>query len=333
VLISASFDPDCHRTIENEYEMIRTGAGKYLNPLTILSLSGNDVLDLLQRITTNDLADLKTGSVRSTILVTEKAKIKSVVTLLITDEHVLMLSEWRDAKLLKQWIEQYVIMEDVQITNLSQQYSSMTIMGQLATEHLEAIYTQPKAVIFQTHERYFTTPYGYLMRNPLWQMPCYSIIERKTTAINFETGNLISKVGEETYELARIENGVPKMGKELSDDVNPLEANLWHLVSFSKGCYIGQEVIARLDTYKKLQKKLVGLIIDSEDIELTGAQICLDDSTVGSVTSSAWSYSVKSIVALGYLKASVSGNCELRCVLDGKSNKTYPARIVPIPIL
>ena len=65
----------------------------------------------------------------------------------------------------------------------------------------------------------------------------------------------------EYSELLRIENGIPSAGKELSEQINPLEARLESQISFTKGCYIGQEVIARIDTYKSFKRKFPALLL------------------------------------------------------------------------
>ena len=66
-------------------------------------------------------------------------------------------------------------------------------------------------------------------------------------------------MGMEAYEALRVGLGAPSYDRELSEAYNPLETGLWGSISFTKGCYIGQEVIARLDTYQKVQKHLVSL--------------------------------------------------------------------------
>ena len=69
----------------------------------------------------------------------------------------------------------------------------------------------------------------------------------------------VQPIGLEAMEALRVENGLPRWGHELGDAYNPLEAGLTGSVSWTKGCYIGQEVVARLWTYHKVQRYLVGL--------------------------------------------------------------------------
>jgi aminomethyltransferase len=104
-------------------------------------------------------------------------------------------------------------------------------------------------------------------------------------------------------EIHRIERGFPVYGKELTEDVNPLEAGLERFVSFTKGCYIGQEVIARLDTYKKLQKRLVGLLLDENAVVRQGARVTAQGNEVGWVTSAAQSPRLNRTIALAYVRS------------------------------
>ena len=118
-----------------------------------------------------------------------------------------------------------------------------------------------------------------------------SCIDLIGSAVN---GNFIqSKLDEyfdqisfEEYDHFRIDAGEPAYGSELTEDFNPLEAGLLPYISFNKGCYIGQEVVARLNTYDKVQRKLVKFEWDSENPELSGKAIEDEDRVVGVMTSS-----------------------------------------------
>ena len=99
-----------------------------------------------------------------------------------------------------------------------------------------------------------------------------------------------------------MEQGVPAPGRELSEDYNPLEAGLLKHISFNKGCYIGQEVIARLDTYKKVSKYLVGLSWDSPELPPAGASLTVDGKRSGVVTSAVGSERLGRGIGLGYVR-------------------------------
>jgi len=105
-------------------------------------------------------------------------------------------------------------------------------------------------------------------------------------------------IDEAAYDYLRIEAGLPRFGRELTLDYIPLEAGLWADVSFSKGCYVGQEIIARMESRGKLAKRLVRLRPDAP-LE-PGATISAGSRTVGAITSAA--DGPAGSLALGYVK-------------------------------
>jgi aminomethyltransferase len=101
----------------------------------------------------------------------------------------------------------------------------------------------------------------------------------------------------EAYEFLRIESGRPRFGHELTQDYIPLETGLWDDVSFNKGCYIGQEIIARMESRNRLAKKLVNLAPSAP--VAAGSALTANGKNAGTLTSAAGS------VALGYVKTAV----------------------------
>ena len=106
------------------------------------------------------------------------------------------------------------------------------------------------------------------------------------------------------YEFLRIESGRPRFGHELTQDYIPLEANLWDDVSFNKGCYIGQEIIARMESRNRLAKKLVKLTLAAP--VATDSPLTANGKNGGTLTSAAMG--PNGSVALGYVKTAVLEN-------------------------
>ena len=113
----------------------------------------------------------------------------------------------------------------------------------------------------------------------------------------------VALIGEEAHEIYRVENGIPSYPNEINFNSNPYETNLINYVNFSKGCYIGQEVIARLDTYDKIQRSMTGIILDDE-IETKGTVTLFDEdkNDVGIVTSMVKSELLKKTIGLGLIR-------------------------------
>ncbi len=147
----------------------------------------------------------------------------------------------------------------------------------------------------------------------------------------------------EAYEAVRIEAGVPKMGAELVADVIPAELGQWLIgasVSFTKGCYTGQELVARIDSRGgNVPRHLRGLVVDGPASvapdELVGAEVVMDGDVVGSVTSAARSPGVEpglgTVVALGFVARKVAPPAEAQ--LRTGAGATWPAQIRALPLV
>ncbi|MBW3557391.1 MAG: hypothetical protein KY454_10710 [Actinobacteria bacterium] len=110
------------------------------------------------------------------------------------------------------------------------------------------------------------------------------------------------------YEVLRIECGVPAMGRELTERTIPAEAGVVERsVSFTKGCYTGQELVARIDSRGgKVPRRLRGVVLEpGTEVPPADADVLVGESSVGQVTSSAWSRRIGAPVALAYVKRDV----------------------------
>jgi folate-binding protein YgfZ len=115
------------------------------------------------------------------------------------------------------------------------------------------------------------------------------------------------------YEALRIERGVPRMGAELTEKTIPAEAGIVdRSASFTKGCYTGQELVARIDSRgSNTPRRLRGLVLEGEAVPPAGAVVVVEGAEAGAVTSAAWSLTLGAPVALAYAKrgTAVPGPC------------------------
>ncbi len=109
--------------------------------------------------------------------------------------------------------------------------------------------------------------------------------------------------GPEAFEAARIERGFPLHGRDISDQNLPQEVNRDVLaISFVKGCYLGQETVARIDALGHVNKRLVGLRFAGATVPEAGTELTVDGQTAGHVTSAAYSPRLSAPLALGYVR-------------------------------
>ena len=130
----------------------------------------------------------------------------------------------------------------------------------------------------------------------------------------------------------RIEAGLPLLGQDINDQIVPPEANLeGKAFSLNKGCYPGQEVVARMDTYGAVKRRLVGLVLGRDDSPLPeyGGKIYSGEREVGWVSSSAFSPTLNKKLALGFpLRDFTKPDTKLTIDIHGEQ---YPATVHSLP--
>jgi len=140
----------------------------------------------------------------------------------------------------------------------------------------------------------------------------------------------IKAVGGHAREALRIEAGLPKAGPDLNEEIVPPEANLeGKAFSLNKGCYPGQEVVARMDTYGSVRRKLVGLILKESVVPPHGAKLYSGDREVGWISSAVRSPQLNEVIAFGFpLRDFSKPGTELAVEFD---NRRYPTTVQTLP--
>jgi folate-binding protein YgfZ len=269
----------------------------------LVSLSGPDALDLLHRISTNDISKLEEGSVMSTILTNEKGKMVDVVSVLRTgSDRFILVGMNTTPGALEEWLNKFIIMEHAVVTDLQQNYCHLIVFGEeLPKPIVNESSFEPVAGVIPSFSHH---GYAYRVR---WSEGTlvHLLVERQTwDALVASLRALDVRPRDRSeFDNFRVDHAIPDFPTEISLSYNPLEANLTHLVSFTKGCYVGQEVIARLDTYKKVQQRLVRMKLEAR-VQTSPATLLSEKGSVGAVTTQGWTNDDGSVDALGYLQAS-----------------------------
>jgi len=270
------------RTRPRGYPEARTSLSFFRQRRCLLKLAGKDALDFLHRLSTNDLRGLPDGGHRRTILVNEKGRIIDVVTVARSGETLTLIGSGGNGPGLAGWLERFIIMEDVRIAEQAHDPGTIRLVGPGSPRLVAEGKSIPSSTI--------------VIREDVGTLPAYLVVGDADISG-------LPEMDERAFEAIRIEEGVPAFGRELTDDFNPLEAGLIGEVSFSKGCYIGQEVIARLDTYKKLQKIISSFEFPGYDgTELPPGKVFHREVEAGIVTSTAYSPAQEGWIGLGYLR-------------------------------
>ena len=277
---------------------------------------GPDALDLLHRLTTNSIIDIPDGSARRTILTNEKGRIVDVFWVMKrSDEELLLVTDSTDPSLMHDWIDRFTIIEDAELIDASDFLTRWYVVGPNASDALNEAFPELDFADCSVGElRGMDVVDGgvvLFLRTDTAGAESWLVIGGTPAIpeINFRFEKTeIDPAPNKLFDHIRVFNKVPIAGFDLTEDVNPLEAGLLDLIDFEKGCYIGQEVIARLDTYDKIQRSLVGfsqteLTNDVQRIEI-GDDILSDDGgrRVGWITSVAQRPQTNELIGLAYLR-------------------------------
>ncbi|AFN73493.1 aminomethyl transferase, glycine cleavage T protein [Melioribacter roseus P3M-2] len=257
--------------IKEEYNLLRYGAGAVVLEENIIKLTGKDTLDFIHRVSTNDVKGLMPGAKIRTLFLNDKGRfVDRTIFLYITDFFWLVGQNDPDKKLLS-WINKYIITEDIKTEDLTNDYKVITITGQQSASYLSLIFGQEftslddknlivtqtsgfDTVLFRCVEKGQTFYKVIVKSNQYNQFVEYLNANKSVFDFGF--------VSDEAFKYYCILHGLPGRN-EITLEFNPHEVGLTDEISFTKGCYIGQEVIARLDTYDKVQKKLIGVKIEA----------------------------------------------------------------------
>tara|TARA_A100001037_G_scaffold306425_1_gene351391 strand:- start:21551 stop:22495 length:945 start_codon:yes stop_codon:yes gene_type:complete len=263
-----------------------TFAFRDASDLGILKITGDDTLDLLNRMSTNSVLDVSPFTVSHTILTNDKGRIIDIVYIANFVSHYLLITSAGRDQLVLDWLDKYTIMEDIEYENITTETSIFHVLHENPLSIFPNRNTNrnlPQAIDIISNQISCT-----LIPYTLGSLPSYLLISSTTnhdSMYKHLSNNLVSW-DPETYEDFRIANKIPLSGKELSENHNPLEAGLIGAIDFHKGCYIGQEVIARLDTYDKVQTHLSFVEISSSAHYQSGQQLFHKGKLAGSITSS-----------------------------------------------
>ncbi len=235
------------------------------------------------------------------MLTSPTAKIVQVFTVLARPDDLLLLPAPGEATALERHLRgQIFFMDKVKVTNLSTAYTRLRVLGPLAAQAVATLGLdltgapdgawQEQDDLFALRQDNFDIP-GIELLAPTGRTA--SVSERLSAAGVLDLPDTL-------YTARRVELGRPAPGAELTGAYNPLEAGLAWACAENKGCYTGQEIIARQLTYDKVTQSLVGL--RSATLLEVGTPVLVDGRTVGAVTSSAVSPALGAPVALAVVK-------------------------------
>lgn len=280
-----------------------------------LCLLGADRATFLHGQVTNDVKALKFGEGCYAAIISAKGKMDSDLNIYALADELLLDFEPGLTEAITQRLDKYIIAADVQIVDVAPHYGLLSVQGPKAGAVVNALGLEiplpTKPLQFSTLTD-ATLGQLYLMNQPRTFaggldlfVPTDSLaaVADKLVAAAKQVGG--RACGWEALEIARVEAGIPRFGVDMDATNLPPEAGIdARAVSYTKGCYIGQEVLARIRTYGQVAKSLRGLRLAGElkSLPLKGDKLYEGEKEIGYVVSAIYSPTLKSNLALAYLR-------------------------------
>jgi folate-binding protein YgfZ len=284
------------------YEALRNRAAWLdLSSRGKIKLTGEDRARLLHAMTTNHIQQLTPGSGCYAFFLNDKGRVLADANVLCRPDYFLLDVEPETREPLYQHLDRFIIADDVTVEDTTDAIATIAVEGPHAAEVLQRAGSRiPEA-------EYSTIDWGE------------SIVARlnSTGSTGFflfapaaEKAALISRLeaagaesaDAEAARVVRIEHGKPRYSEDISDRFLAQEANQPHALHFSKGCYLGQEIVERVRSRGQIHRVLKPLILETTEPPAHGAKLEIDGSGPAEITSAAYSPALKKVVALAYVR-------------------------------
>jgi folate-binding protein YgfZ len=320
---------------------LRSGAGAYLMPRDVFSVRGDDAPAYLQGQLSQDVLALAVGASTDSLLLQPDGKITALLRVTRVDANGFVLDTdagFGDSMVAR--LKKFLLRSKVEIERL--EWRALALRG----DAVEAASAGLRTVLAEA---------GALVVPFEWNgWGGFDVLGPRDVILDPAGGSLpdgIIACERESVEACRIVSGIPAMGSELTDKTIPAEAGgvVERSVSFTKGCYTGQELVARLDARgNNVPRRLVGVSggPDPDGDRLAFGMTLhaatatgepepdpLSDKVVGTVTSAAWSPELGSWVALGYLHRTIEAPGQVRVRSGDGLGGSQPARVALLPLL
>ncbi|HKS96293.1 MAG TPA: aminomethyltransferase family protein [Terriglobia bacterium] len=317
-----------------EHRAVRTAAGIFDFSFRVkIRVAGQDRAAFLHNMLSNDIKRLAPGQGTYATLLDIKGHILADLTVYHAGDVFLLETDADLADKVVRTLERYIIMDDVALERFD--LGTVSVEGPRARELVEAVLAAPlpsfeeldHVLLDQVSSRArvvrasSTGEEGYELwveagsLAPLWESLC-------------RTGQALGALpaGCEALETLRIEAGIPRYGADFGEDTLPLEAGLTNALSFTKGCYLGQEIVERARSRGHVNWKLAGLVVASAAAPAPGEKLVTEGREAGEVTSACVSPTLGKVIALAYLRREALGPGTVVQLASGAS-----ARVTPLP--
>lgn len=318
---------------EEEYRALKEAAG--IVDLTFrgkLAATGEDRVRFLHGMVTNEVENLQPGQGCYCFLLNAQGRIQADLNLLVEPARVLLDCEPFLTDKIRKTLDHYIIMDQVEMEDLSARMGTIAVEGPRcgqvvrAALGLELPAAEPLAHVSPKGDPDFLLVRTALSGQGIWIFaPAERLPELWESLVEAARALGGRAAGFAALEVARIEAGVPLYGVDIEDSNIPQETSQLRAISFTKGCYIGQEIVERVRSRGHVNRMLVGLVAQGIAPLPAGAKVYAGGNEIGRVTSAVFSPALGKHIALAYVRRKFS-EPGTQVGVEGA-----PAQVSPLP--
>jgi folate-binding protein YgfZ len=319
-----------------EFASLRGGCGVYdLGYRARIALTGADRVRWLNGMVTNNIRDLEVGQGVYAFLLNPQGHILGDLHAYNRGESILVDTDRRQTEKILATFDHYIIMDDVEVKDLSDSTTTLGITGPRSREVLTAAGVAiPETKPLQIFEPKCSCDCECIQCIAVRGEDTYESYEvwlsPKDVKMTWDAlvAHGAARVGSEALEMHRIVNGIPLFGLDIRERDLPQETEQARALNFNKGCYVGQEIVERIRSRGAVHRKFAGFLADGDQPIAPGMTIVAGDKEVGEVTSavSLRPPNAEKTVALGYIRREV-GTPGREVTIGG-----VKAKIAPLPV-
>jgi folate-binding protein YgfZ len=316
-----------------EFASLRNGCGVYdLGFRAKISLTGGDRLRWLNGMVTNNIRDLAVGQGVYAFLLNPQGHILGDLYAYNLGKSISVDTDLDQAEKILATFDHFIIMDDVEVTNLSEQLTALGIAGPKSRDILAAAgFAIPEMQALQTQSVMWQGTENTVVRGEDAENVSYEIWIAPDGVRPLWDALLAAgadPVGSEALEMQRIVSCIPRYGVDIRERDLPQETEQARALNFQKGCYVGQEIVERIRSRGAVHRKFTGFVADGTAQIAPGSKIVAGEKEVGEITSAASLHLAggEKTVALGYIRREVG--MPGRVVMVGSA----PATVVQLPV-
>jgi folate-binding protein YgfZ len=291
-----------------EFRALLEGRGLYdMAWQTKLVLTGEDRVRWLNGMVTNNVRDLEPGHGVYSFLLTAQGRIVADLVAYNRGDHLLVTTDRSQAQAVKDTFEHYIIMDDVEVGDISDKLGAIGLAGSTAAQMLNSAGIDASQLVPGQLVDLVWRDIGIsVSRGTHPNLEAYEVwfaAEHAETVWNALVESGATPIGSQALEWYRIARGVPRYGVDLTERDLPQETEQQHALNFAKGCYIGQEIVERIRARAILHRTFTGFLLESDPPQ-PGTKITEGERNIGEIRSAARIPfpSGERTIALGYLR-------------------------------